>query len=291
MSTNIAVRALDDERIRLLAPSVFATEPSDKVSDRYGFLPTSQVLAGLRANGFLPFSARQSVAISAGIDHVRHELRFRHVDTLARLEALVQKQRGWLAEPEEFDEIVLVNSHDGTTSFSLSHGVHRVLCGNGLIVSGAEKSERIKHSGNIVDNVIEGATRILSDAQAAVESRDEMRMIALDEEERVEFASAALQLCFPQGSCVTPPAVLVPRRPQDAAPNLWTTFNVVQENIIKGGVLGRTAEGRAVRTRGITSITRDHAVNRMLWTLAASARSVTTLLENVNAARLEAVEA
>lgn len=288
--SRILTNALDDARIRAYAPSVFAQAPASKVSDRYGFLPTSQVVAGMRANGFLPFFARQAVSRTGNGEHVRHEVRFCHVDTLARLAKL--RGQGFLSVPEEFDEVVLVNSHDGSTPFTLSYGVHRVLCGNGLIVSGERyHAVHIRHSSSIVDNVIEGATRILSNAEEVEQARQGMRAIVLDDAERLEFASAALQLVHPEGAPITPNALLVPRRPGDVAPDLWTTFNVVQENTIRGGVLGRAASGRAVRTRGVTSITRDHAINRMLWSLAESARSVTTMLENVQrAAHLEAAD-
>ena len=39
---------LSDDQIRAEAPSVFATHPSDKVSDRYAWLPSYQVVRAIR---------------------------------------------------------------------------------------------------------------------------------------------------------------------------------------------------------------------------------------------------
>lgn len=47
----------------------------------------------------------------------------------------------------------------------------------------------------------------------------------------------------------------------------WGTANVLHENLLKGGVQGRSATGRRVRTRPIKSVSEDIRVNRALWTL------------------------
>lgn len=58
----------------------------------------------------------------------------------------------------------------------------------------------------------------------------------------------------------------------DVDRSLWTTFNVIQENVVRGGLQGRkrNAEGRIRRaqTRAITGIDQNMTLNRALWTLA-----------------------
>jgi len=51
--------ALSDEELRQCAPSIFASQPIDTVSDRYSFLPTSSILKGMRENGWAPVRAEQ----------------------------------------------------------------------------------------------------------------------------------------------------------------------------------------------------------------------------------------
>src|SRR6266571_3526054 len=69
----------NDELIRL-APSIFATQPYEKMSARYTFIPTIQIVDKMRAEGFLPVAATQSRTRIAGKrDFTRHMIRFRDV--------------------------------------------------------------------------------------------------------------------------------------------------------------------------------------------------------------------
>lgn len=61
--------------------------------------------------------------------------------------------------------------------------------------------------------------------------------------------------------------LLTVRRTEDRAPDLYTTFNRVQENVIRGGIAGRNANGRRMRTRAVTGIDSDNKFNRALWRL------------------------
>src|SRR5258707_9809067 len=46
--------AISDDEMRRFAPSVFASQPIEGVSERYSFLPTSSILNGMRENGWVP---------------------------------------------------------------------------------------------------------------------------------------------------------------------------------------------------------------------------------------------
>lgn len=52
---------LSDEQIQRVAPSVFAGGAHSSRSERYAYIPTSDVLAGLRREGFLPMEIRQGI--------------------------------------------------------------------------------------------------------------------------------------------------------------------------------------------------------------------------------------
>jgi hypothetical protein len=61
---------------------------------------------------------------------------------------------------------------------------------------------------------------------------------------------------------------LVPRRAEDVDNDLWRTLNVVQENVLRGGIPRRSASNRLIRTRAITAIREDVRINSGLWDLA-----------------------
>ena len=64
------------------------------------------------------------------------------------------------------------------------------------------------------------------------------------------------------------------RRPEDIGHCLWTTFQRVQENVIRGGQPGRSAQGRRLQTRPVGSIDRGVSLNRALWMLAEEMRKL-----------------
>ncbi|MCH4538588.1 DUF945 domain-containing protein [Ochrobactrum sp. A-1] len=74
-------------------------------------------------------------------------------------------------------------------------------------------------------------------------------------------------------SPIRPDRIIVPRRREDNHQDPWTAFNVIRENLVRGGLLGRrlASDGRIRRTqaRSINGIDQNVGLNRALWTLAA----------------------
>ena len=93
--------------------------------------------------------------------------------------------------------------------------------------------------------------------------------------EQLEFAGQALALRYPDPATqgMMPVQLLMSRRPQDLGDDLWSVLNKVQENLIGGGLHRRSAAGRMMRTRRITSIRGDVRLNGRLWDLATEVLS------------------
>lgn len=248
---------LSDEQIRSVAPSIFATEAHGSRSARYSHIATSQVLAGLRKEGFEPFMACQSLCRDQGKrEHTKHMMRLRHASQINAGEA---------------NEIVLINSHDGSSAYQMIAGVYRYVCSNGMVFGETRNDVRLRHSGDIVDNVIEGAFKVLDDFEMVDESRQGMQALSLNDGEQSAFARAALAIKYDTETApapITEAQVLDVRRMQDDAPDLWTTLNRVQENLIQGGLRARSATGRRTRTRAVQGIDQNIKLNRALWVLA-----------------------
>ncbi|MNE88751.1 hypothetical protein D3C80_1860850 [compost metagenome] len=103
-----------------------------------------------------------------------------------------------------------------------------------------------------------------------------MKQIQLRPEEQEAFAMAALAYRYDPSegpAPVTPSQLLRARRSEDRSSDLWTTFNRVQENTIKGGLSGRNKQGRRTTTRAVNGIDQDVKLNRALWVLAQALRS------------------
>ncbi|KDG67812.1 UPF0380 protein yfjQ, partial [Escherichia coli UCI 51] len=57
--------------------------------------------------------------------------------------------------------------------------------------------------------------------------------------------------------------------------DLWSAYQTIQENMLKGGISGRSAKGKRIHTRAIHNIDTDIKLNRALWVMAE------TLLESL----------
>ncbi len=70
-------------------------------------------------------------------------------------------------------EIVLINSHDGTSAYTLRAGLYRPICTNGMMVQLGEFGLiHVPHRGNVVADVVVGALAITRDGRRAVSGCD-----------------------------------------------------------------------------------------------------------------------
>ena len=247
-----------DDQLRQVAPSIFAEAAHDSRSTRYTYIPTSTILDGLRKEGFQPFAVTQTRVRDEGKrDFTKHMLRLRHASQIADTEA---------------NEIILLNSHDGTSSYQMLAGMFRFVCSNGLVCGNTVSDVRVPHKGQIMDNVIEGAYDVLDGFGLVRELRDDMRAISLRPAEAEIFARSALTLKYEpdpvKPAPVTESQILAPRRSADTGTDLCTTFNRDQENLVRGGLPARNAAGRRTRTREVQGIDQSVKINRALWLLA-----------------------
>lgn len=256
---------LSDDQIRRVAPSIFADGKHESRSERYTYIPTIDVLRGLRNEGFQPFMVCQTrVRHDDRRAYTKHMLRLRHAEQITG---------------DEANEIVLLNSHDGTSSYQMLAGVLRFVCQNGMVAGDSVRNIRVPHKGNIVQNVINGAFDVLDGFDLIREQKDGMRDLALDRDEQHAFARSALALRYDPTDTeahapVTESQLLAPRRFEDRRDDLWTVFNRVQENLTKGGLHGRSRTGRSMSTRPITGIDQNVKLNRALWMLADAMRQM-----------------
>lgn len=254
---------LSDSQIRTVAPSIFAETPHDSRSQRYSHIPTAAVLAELRKEGFEPFMVCQTRTRQENRrDYTKHMLRLRHASQIDGAEA---------------NEVILLNSHDGTSSYQMLAGMFRFVCQNGLVCGDTFADMRVLHKGNVIDDVIEGAYEVMQGFERVQRSRDAMRAITFDDREAEVFARAALMLKYDDSGKappITESQVLRPRRFDDSGSDLWSIFNRVQENLTKGGLSARTANGRRQRTRPVHGIDQSVRLNRALWVLADGMRQL-----------------
>lgn len=262
---------LTEDQMRQAAPSIFAAGKHESRSERYTYIPTIDVLRGLRKEGFEAFMVAQGQSRKEGkAEFTKHMIRMRHA--------------GQVQTRPEANEIILINSHDGASAYQMMAGAFRFICSNGLVVGEVAHDIRLPHKGDVRGEVIEGAFRVLEDFERVEESKEAMKTLQLAPPEETAFATAALALRFGEQTVeeygghiaapVTAEQLLQARRPEDLDHSVWTVFQRLQENLTKGGLSGRSANGRRIQTRPIGSIDRSVSLNRALWILAEEMRRI-----------------
>ncbi len=275
MNTSVIVspartfKALSSEDLRRCAPSIFAEHARPGVSSRYTFVSTEQVVALLRAEGWEPVKAsEQRVRLEDRIGFQMHEIRFaRRVD----LEA------GALQVGSTRAEMVLQNAHDGSRAYRIDAGLYRLVCRNGLTVSDADFAHvSIRHFDVSAESFAQAAQAVAQNTPRTLEAVAKWQSVQLSQATRVEFARRAAKLRWdadqPVMKLLSAEKLLTPVRYGDAATDLWTTFNVIQEHLVRGGdrYLAYT-DGMGIRrnrTRPVASLTEGQRINKALWSLA-----------------------
>jgi len=174
--------------------------------------------------------------------------------------------------------VILVNSHDGTSAYKIMAGLFRLVCLNGMVVSDREFANvSIPHKGNVTDLVIEGSYTVLSESRKALEAADAWAGVTLSRPEQMAMAEAAHTVRFGDSegdteTAIQPEQLLSVRRYDDHGSDLWRTANIIQENVIRGGLSawGRNANGqrRRTTTREVNGIDADVKMNKALWLLS-----------------------
>nr|MDQ2736406.1 DUF945 domain-containing protein [Pseudomonadota bacterium] len=238
-STNVlrSDSPLGEDQMRNAAPSIFAAGKHVSRSERYTYIPTIDILRGLQKEGFQPFMVAQGKSRTEGkTEFTKHMIRMRFAAADGH-------------DKPEANEAIIVNSHDGASSYQLLCGRFRYVCCNGMVVGDICEDIRVPHKGNVMDDVIEGVFRVLDDFEKVDASVDDMKALTLKPEEQRAFASAALALRYGERIEGQPPApiaadqLMQARRPEDQGDSLWLALQRTQENSLRGGLPGRSVQG------------------------------------------------
>jgi hypothetical protein len=225
----------------------------DKLSNKYDLISTEAVVNLMREEGFVVTATNTLKPRKRDPRVVRHFVRMRHEQHMREINGSVP-------------EILVINANDGSSSLRMEAGMFRMVCSNGLIVKSSEiDSSRIRHVDVTAERVLAEANRVIKGAQEAARRVDLFKERILTRSEQTEFSVLASAFW---GGRVMPHSLLESRRPEDAGDDLWRVFNRIQENMVKGGVVGRSANGRNTRTHGIRAMDNTVKVNMKLWEIA-----------------------
>jgi hypothetical protein len=259
---------LNLKEIEQRCPSVLTQSPSDHLSHIYKFIPTTEVIDILGDQGWLPRQAIQThtrKGHESKSPYKKHMLRFRNENNND-----ISKVIG-----DTHPEILLTNSHDGSSSFKFHVGLFRLVCSNGLVIADKTFDEfRVMHKGFQKEDILKVVEMSTEKIPMVVGRVQDMMSKELNASQQYDFAKRVADTRWGEDKMVEVNQMLKIRREEDAGNDLWSVFNRVQENLLQGGILTITPKDngmvRRSRSRAIRSIDQNLGVNKMLWSLAES---------------------
>lgn len=259
---------LNLSQIGQTCPSALTKEPSNHLSHLYRFIPTTEVIDILEEQGWLPTQAVQTrtrKGNEAKSPFKKHMLRFRNDENMK-----IAREIG-----DTHPEILLTNSHDGTSSFKFHVGLFRLVCSNGLVIADKTFDQfRVMHKGFQKEDIIDVITMTTEKIPMVVGRVQGMMSKELTMGQQYDFAKMVADTHWGTDKMIDVNQMLKIRREEDAGTDLWSVFNRVQENLLQGGILTVTPKDngkvRRSRSRAIRSIDQNLEVNKMLWSLTES---------------------
>ena len=263
-------QALNDIEIKHLCPVAFKDKMTKAeinklgLSKHYSFVPTINVINDFRSLGYEVVDAKQVKARKKSTNgYQKHMLTFEH-------------PKYKVDNSEEYPQILLTNSHDGGNAFTLSAGIFRLVCSNGLVIKTEDYgSARLVHKGYSFEAVQKLVKEFEKTADEALTKVKAMKEVDLTKDLQIEFAKEAALLRFKSksfnmdniGKVVDLDDILNAERKEDEGNKLWEVFNRVQESIINGKFhyLSNTKRRKA---RPIKNFKQNIEVNKKLSELA-----------------------
>ena len=270
--------ALNDDEIKLICPVAFKRRMVNSeiaklgLSKHYSFVPTTKVIDDLRSMGWECVDAQQVKARKKATNgYQKHMLTFEHPDYK------VDKLVNGVPEPAtEYPQLLLTNSHDGGNAFTLSAGIFRLICSNGLVIKSEDYGDaRLVHKGYSFDAVQKLVTDFTAEIDTALQKVTAMKRTQLTTDQIIAFAKQAALLRFKGnsynedniGDVVDLDGLTDSTRPEDIGNGLWEVYNRVQESLMNGKYYYKVGT-KSRKGRTIKSFKQNIDVNKKLSEIA-----------------------
>jgi hypothetical protein len=176
----------------------------------------------------------------------------------------------------EHPELLLTNSHDGTTAFKLDVGIFRLICSNGMVVKSQDfGSMRVRHYGYDFETIKGAVNELVGQIPDYMKQVDDMKEQKLEREQMLEFARQAAMLRMTKvneeaiDKVIDVESLLSVERKEDEGNGLWEVFNRLQEKVVNGKF--NYALGKKERkARPVKGFKAQVKLNQDLWELASN---------------------
>lgn len=167
-----------------------------------------------------------------------------------------------------FPELIIINSHDGSSPLRVEIGLYRQVCTNGLCVKMKDLGDiKIRHMGTPEEAAFEIVKEMAARLPQVIKAHAALTERVLTEDETIEFAMKAAQVRWNREFTPEDARILLEvARPEDAGMNMWEVFNRVQEKLANGGI---KLTGMKRHAKAIIRGAEDVRVNGELFKIAS----------------------
>ena len=232
--------------------TLFTSTPHSDLSDKYVHIPTYKVVEDMNKLGWFVKEVTEVKSRGENKGFGKHLVTFENPDLVIE------------GKEKLVPQILLINSHDGKSSFKFHVGIFRFICKNGLVIPEVEfaPSIKIRHMGYSFEELNTQINIMINNIPNVLDKINGMASKTITDKQKEKLVLNALESRFSQDIEELKfdiQDILTPIRKEDELDNLWTTFNVVQEKVIKGNFRYTTSKGKSRKARPIKNI--NHRVN------------------------------
>lgn len=246
---------------------MLANAPHSSNSDKYQFISSQAIAKYMESQGF------QLDGVSYGRPRNEANRGFqKHVMCWSNPDMTI--------DGNNKAQILITNSHNRGSSVQLNLGVFRAICANGLISGNSTHEERITHIGDDFKKRLRDSLQYIATQYFSMSNEIQaMRNRQLNYSEFRDFVvdAADYRLRDTEEPVIDYKTAATLHREADSYRDLYTVFNRIQENVIRGGIEYTTTSTnengeqstRRNTTREIKSIDRLRETNQWLWNRAS----------------------
>jgi hypothetical protein len=259
----MSLKALSKEELTRLAPQTFNHIVGSNLTSKYVHIPTDTIVEDMEALGWFPYDVKTVKTRKKNAQTAKHLIQFFNPDIVIKNED---------GEVDMYPNLLLINSHDGSTAVRFEMGVFRVVCENGLVIKSQDFGGfKMKHMGYTFEDLRTYINDMVKELPTVVANLNKFSQVKMTPEQQYEFALKAVEARFGEEKQLSAQEIdnlLLAERKEDVGNSVWLVLNRVQEKLTTGGFSYLGVKGKSRKARAIKNFTQDVEMNTKLWELA-----------------------
>lgn len=233
------------------------TQTTHRGSEKFGFISSYDLTArletqGLKLTDVVESKIRKNKEQRQG--YQKHVLRF---------DTGLSNRHGNL-------QLLAINSHEGSSALTFRMGFFRLVCSNGLIIGNDLIPQiKVRHTQNGLLKLDDSIEELLEWRTVAMDNIQKMENTKLNSDQIAEFQKLAAKIRLGEKYSDKLIPLFDAKRWEDKREDLFSVFNVIQENVIRTGFYVQDTETNAYsKVRAIRGVDSNLAINTELFNAA-----------------------